>query len=92
MLILSVSFDVVVVAINDNDSNNDGNNIIVLINCLTLVGGMSISCTVIICQFYHKIFVTVMLFAEVREYKSKRGRKERKKERKRASFAAALSK
>lgn len=44
MFIMSVSFDVVVVAINDNDSNNDGNNIIiVLINCLTLVGGMSIS-------------------------------------------------
>lgn len=53
MFIMSVSFDVVVVAINDNDSNNDGNNIIiVLINCLTLVGGMSISCTLIICQFY----------------------------------------
>lgn len=52
MFIMSVSFDVVVVAINYSDSNNDGNNIIVLIHCLTLVGGMSISCTLIICQFY----------------------------------------
>lgn len=43
MFMMFVLFDVVVVAINDNDSNNDGNVVIVLIHCLTLVGGMSIS-------------------------------------------------
>lgn len=31
---------------------------------------------------YHWLFLTVMLFAEVREYKTKRGRKERKKKEK----------